>query len=46
LESKYLRASYRGSGKIWGIELNISHHLRNHEGIGLESFLSNIKNHE
>ena len=46
LELKYLRASWRGSGKICGIGPNISHHLRNQEGIELENFLSNIENHE
>ena len=42
LELKYLRASWRGSGKIWGIGPSISHHLRNQGGIVLENFLLNI----
>nr|POE53653.1 hypothetical protein CFP56_36817 [Quercus suber] len=40
LELKYLRASCKGSGKIWGIEPNISHHFRNH--VGLESAMDGV----
>ena len=40
LELKYLSASCRGSGRFCGVEPNISHHLRNHEGICPLKFLA------
>ena len=40
LELKYLSASCRGSGRFCGVKPNISHHLRNHEGICPLKFLA------